>query len=316
MLALDLFGAIMAAGLSTYAQIVLAEVLAQWAGPQKKTRVYLHGTEFNELTGIDRNSARKAIAELVSAKILVADGQGYRFNKDYDSWTPKLGRLEDRIGGRIHGWAVGLIERLGFKTHKKTREATQPHQTVVGEATQPQKSAPAEATQPHGKPSGEATQPQRHIEEPARQKNSELRSENGEGEFPLAPRSIPMDPISKECLQLATERWGASNGDAIIGDLLRTFPPKVVRFAMDREWDKHGAAIRASYIRTICREVDAEGIPKKPGEDRGKTAVQQRPQDTVAPLKRPDMPRTPEFAAIHQMWDDMESEHRRNGVAS
>lgn len=43
------------------------------------------------------------------------------------------------------------------------------------------------------------------------------------------------------------------------------------------------------------------------GENNGKTSVQQKPEDTVGKLQRPDLPRRPEFEHIHQYWDDIEA---------
>lgn len=79
-----------------------------------------------------------------------------------------------------------------------------------------------------------------------------------------------------------------------------------------------GAVLEQTVVNgwTGLFEVSVSTKAQRKGEDNGKTSVQQRPEDTVARLKRPDMPRTPEFAAHHQMWDDMESDQRKNGVAS
>lgn len=325
MIALDLFSAVMSAGLSGYAQIVLAEVMLQWAGPGKKRKVYLHGSEIAEATGLDRNNARRAIRELTDAGIIRPDGEGFTFNKDYESWMPKSGPIADRLGGRMALWIGGSIERHGapanHRRKSKSGESTQTQTTDGDESTQTHKTTVCESTQTHNSPGCESTQTQRRsppphppIEEPARQKNLELRKEDGRGESAPAPirvSPIPDDPVSKQCLQLALDRWGACNGDSVIGDLLRTFTPKVVRYAMDRMWDKHGDRLNPAYIRSICRGVDEDGIPVKPGENNGKTAVQQRPEDTVAVLRRPDIPRNAETEATHQMWDRFEEQQRR-----
>lgn len=311
MVALDLFGAIMSAGLSTYAQVVLAEVLAQSYGPQKAKRVYLHGTEFNELTGIDRNSARKAITELVAAKILVADGGGYRFNKDYESWTPKMGRLEERIGGRLHGWISHLTERLGGRMHKRVREATQPQKDAPSEAIQPHETASSEATQPHWKPSREATQPHSHIEEHARPEIRDERDKKGEGRATPTPTVAPLrqaeSPEAQRVLKIATERWGDKDGDRVVGDLLKEYDPAWVKVAIDKAWDKLGQDLRPPYIRSILQGFQRDGGPPKSVVSAAAASVKPKPEEVRTRIERPDLPRTPEFEAVHRMWDEHEA---------
>jgi hypothetical protein len=324
MVALDLFPAILSAGLSGYAQIVLAEVLLQCYGPQKKDRVTLVPSELGIRTGLDRNNARRAIRELVEAGILRGDRDTYRFNKDYDSWSPKAGPIDGRLNGAMTKWIKGAIELYGVskkdKRSSKTGESTQTQETTVvrvypDSPTNVVSSLP-ELSQTVVGESGEThvnvppLQPP--IEEPARQKNLDIREEDGRGRRPAPPPTsfpsmpIPDDPVSTQCIALATERWGANNGDTVIGDLLRTFPPAVVRYAMDREFDKHGPRLTPAYLRSICQDVNTNGIPKKPGEDHGKTATQFRPEETRSKIQRPDLPRTPEFADVHRMWDNLE----------
>ena len=106
---------------------------------------------------------------------------------------------------------------------------------------------------------------------------------------------------------MASERWGDKNGDSVIGDLLREFEPSWVRAAMDREWDKHKQDLRPAYLRSILQGFQNDGGPPvSKHENNGKTAVQQRPEETRSRVKRPDLPRTPEFAHIHRMWDNVE----------
>jgi hypothetical protein len=63
-----------------------------------------------------------------------------------------------------------------------------------------------------------------------------------------------------------------------------------------------------AYVASKLQGWASEGGPPKPkGENNGKTSVQQRPEDTVSPLKRPDLPRKPEFEHINQYWDDIEA---------
>ena len=126
-----------------------------------------------------------------------------------------------------------------------------------------------------------------------------------EGESPLPP-VISLDPISKKCIDVAAQRWGACNGDSVIGDLLREFDPSWVHAAMDKEWDKHGAKLNPPYLRAILQGFQREGGPPKPKhENNGKTAVQQRPEETAIPLKPRWIPPVgdPDRPAFLRMWN-------------
>ncbi len=105
MIALDLFPAILSAGLSTYAQTVLAEALLRFYGPQKVESVVFHTADVSEITGLDRRNARRAIVELVEANVLIEVAEfTYQFNKDFETWTPKQGKLAERLEGGLLRW--------------------------------------------------------------------------------------------------------------------------------------------------------------------------------------------------------------------
>jgi hypothetical protein len=148
MVAIDLFPAILSCGLSTYAQTILAEVLMQSYGPQKREIVYLIASELAERTGLDRNNARRAIRELMNAGILKVDGAGFRFVKDYESWNPPAGRLSERLGGNLLKWIRGASERLGIhKRESNNSESTQTHDKLSDESTQTHDKLSDESTQ-------------------------------------------------------------------------------------------------------------------------------------------------------------------------
>jgi hypothetical protein len=81
----------------------------------------------------------------------------------------------------------------------------------------------------------------------------------------------------------------------------------VVRYAIDQVWDKHGADLRPSYLRGICRDVDLKGIPVRKGELNGRTAVTQPEAETRAPIRSrtnfDELPDTPETRAVRAMWE-------------
>lgn len=119
MVALDLFAALMAADIPNRGAIVLAEVLLQTYGPRKARRgvraVHIDPAQIEHYTGLHRNNARKAIRELVAANILNPQSDGaYKFNKDYETWTPGGQRMTDRLGGGVLRFAASALARHGF----------------------------------------------------------------------------------------------------------------------------------------------------------------------------------------------------------
>ena len=92
------------------------------------------------------------------------------------------------------------------------------------------------------------------------------------GEAP--PESTPSqvwDSRQQECIDLATQRWGACNGDYVVGDLLRTFTPEVVMAAIDRHWDKVGPSLRPALLRATCEGLFNDAKAKQ--ESNGKPAL-------------------------------------------
>lgn len=146
MITLDLFGAIMCAGFSTYSQIILAHTVAQFYGPLKKEVVFLSASEASELTGLDRGNARKAINELIDAQVLLPVGGAFSFNKNFDSWTPKLGKIEERLGGKLHAWTDSLPVSFGRKKVPIDPESTKTQTIVAAESTYTQEMASSEST--------------------------------------------------------------------------------------------------------------------------------------------------------------------------
>jgi hypothetical protein len=104
-------------------------------------------------------------------------------------------------------------------------------------------------------------------------------------------------PDQQAVVQLALERWGASNGDAVIGDFLRDYPAPWVRAAIDRAWDKLGQDLRPAYIRGILRGFQRDGGPKQ--VSKGPVAYKPTPIAAVKPDRPPpvDDPIPPEEAA-------------------
>jgi hypothetical protein len=54
------------------------------------------------------------------------------------------------------------------------------------------------------------------------------------------------------CITQAGEKWGASNGESVVNDLLRTFSPDIVMEAMDQCWNRFQARLVPAYLRKCC----------------------------------------------------------------
>lgn len=91
---------------------------------------------------------------------------------------------------------------------------------------------------------------------------------------PLPPVTAPSPPPSlrsadtpedRRAIEIATARWGASSGDSVVGDLLRTYEPGLVLEAMDQHFDKHKYNLKPALLRGACEGKFSEGWkPKKP----------------------------------------------------
>lgn len=88
------------------------------------------------------------------------------------------------------------------------------------------------------------------------------------GEAP--PKSAPTswDARQQEVIDLATVRWGASCGDSVVGDLLRTYSAEIVMAAIDSHWDRDGQRLKPAYLRAICQRLfnDAAAKPESNGK--------------------------------------------------
>jgi len=60
------------------------------------------------------------------------------------------------------------------------------------------------------------------------------------------------DSRQQQCVDQATRHWGASNGDVIIGELLRTFSPEIVMASMDVHFERFKNNLKPAYLRKTC----------------------------------------------------------------
>jgi hypothetical protein len=126
MIALDLFAAIMVADLPNRCMIVLAEHLVQSYGPAKKRDVLLDPVTIEGHTGLHRNNVRRAIGELTDAQILGRHPGGtFRFNKDYESWTPGGQPLASRLGGGPLEFALWALQSQGKPNKPSAKDPIQ-----------------------------------------------------------------------------------------------------------------------------------------------------------------------------------------------
>src|SRR5271166_1402368 len=64
--------------------------------------------------------------------------------------------------------------------------------------------------------------------------------------------SLPWDDRQQQCIDQATRHWGASNGDVIVGELLRTFSPEIVMASMDVHFERFKQELKPAYLRKTC----------------------------------------------------------------
>lgn len=75
-------------------------------------------------------------------------------------------------------------------------------------------------------------------------------------------------------------------------------PGKVLQRSIERNWQS-----------VFPLEDDTRPRPKVDGYHKPDPGA---PKDTTAPIRRPDLPRTPEFASVHAMWDRTEANLRKD----
>jgi hypothetical protein len=116
MIALDLWGAIMATTFNDYERLILAEINAPTYGSMKKRGARFDLTTLAEATNIDRRNLKRALRSLLEANVIVqyADGS-YGLQKDWELWSPRESTLSGRLRGALVGWCFGLVARFGTK---------------------------------------------------------------------------------------------------------------------------------------------------------------------------------------------------------
>jgi hypothetical protein len=75
--------------------------------------------------------------------------------------------------------------------------------------------------------------------------------------------SLPLDDLQQQCIDQATRLWGASNGDMIVGELLRTFSAEIVMESMDVHFEKFKQDLKPAYLRKTCEGKFRDNQRKK-----------------------------------------------------
>lgn len=86
----------------------------------------------------------------------------------------------------------------------------------------------------------------------------------GPATLPL-PAAAVLPPDKQRVLDRQLDRWGASNGDRVISDLLKDYPAEIVAAACDFHYFDNDGVLDARRLRGICREMLAGRwkIPEK-----------------------------------------------------
>jgi len=67
--------------------------------------------------------------------------------------------------------------------------------------------------------------------------------------------------LEEEVIKIATERWGANQGDYLVGQFLREYPASWVRSAIDVVFDQKSGRLDLSFLRGVLRRYAREGAP-------------------------------------------------------
>jgi len=99
---------------------------------------------------------------------------------------------------------------------------------------------------------------------PPRDGGSACVRETSSSEGHANPESFPVarpswSPDERRGLDRATDRWGACNGDVVIGDLLRDYPARLVGEACDRHFGQVKASLHPGRLRGLCRTMFESG---------------------------------------------------------
>ena len=70
---------------------------------------------------------------------------------------------------------------------------------------------------------------------------------------PAPPSILPWNDRQQQCVDQARDKWGASNGDVFVGELLTIYPEDIVMDSMDSYWDKHGRQFKPALLRGFCK---------------------------------------------------------------
>jgi hypothetical protein len=127
--------------------------------------------------------------------------------------------------------------------------------------------------------------------------------------------TLPLNSLQNECISVAASRWGASNGDSAVGDLLRSYEADLVREAIDRHWAKVGPALNRALLIGTCRGMLAAGWKREqPAQRRSGGDVPYKPE---GPVPAPVAPMTEEeraaFKAEGKRLRDQSYERMKNG---
>jgi hypothetical protein len=120
---------------------------------------------------------------------------------------------------------------------------------------------PTPRTKTSDPPGPKRPTPRTKTSDPSPPRKGGEKEKRGESELPPLESCVPQvwDSRQQEVIDLATQRWGACNGDSVVGDLLRLYPAELVMEAIDRHWAKVGPGLRPAYLIATCRGMFDDG---------------------------------------------------------
>jgi len=167
---------------------------------------------------------------LILADHGLIDKEGDEFRvHDWEQWQPRI------PGPRTDGKAMSNAERQrAYRERQKTRRDS--------------------VTSPLHSPEDSNKEEERRVRITSRNDNCLVTDNELRNVTPPSPplSSLPWDDRQQQCIDQATRHWGASNGDVIVGELLRTFSPEIVMASMDVHFERFKQELKPAYLRKTC----------------------------------------------------------------
>jgi len=335
MIATDLHIAIAAARLGEAESLVLGVALHQLYGPKKLAVATLSAAEIAKGAGLNRSNVIRARRSLVARNILEETEGGYRFVKDYETWTFN-GRplLTPTMVGYAATFVPDIRPRKGKGVSQKTPEGVAEDTLGVSQKT------------PEGVAEDTLGCRRRHPSAPALYRNADLktpedlrrprrdlrREDDDDGACacgtepdrkPEASAPVPAAPSDqpvgvKASVDLAdwlTRAYPKHAGDlaVAVGGLAATYPPDWIQEAVAAACSRSRVRDKAAYVDVALRARKADPAGHVPARPKAR-ADEPKPKPAPKPVEY--VAESPQLAAARPKWLEKIRERNRKGAKS